>query len=83
MAQTSGGGLGMTTVYTHTRPETKRGQLDQALSQLPAVKFLDQWLSARGRADSSERCELDEVWVTRSAGSYHGILDGSTGSQKG
>ncbi len=83
MAQTSGGGLGMTTVYTHTRPETNRGQLDQALSQLPAVKFLDQWLSARGRADSSERCELDEVWVTRSAGSYHGILDGSTGSQKG
>jgi integrase len=32
-----GGGLGMTAVYTHTRPETRRAQLEQALAGRPAV----------------------------------------------
>ena len=49
MAQTPGGGLGMTTTYTHTRPETKRRQLDQALSKLPAIAFVDKWLAASDR----------------------------------
>jgi integrase len=32
-----GGGLGMTAVYTHTRPETKRRQLEAALAERPAI----------------------------------------------
>jgi site-specific recombinase XerD len=47
MALTSAGGLGMTTVYTHTRPETKRRQFDQALSDLPAVAVARRWLLGR------------------------------------
>jgi len=39
----------------------KLGQLDQALSQLPAVKFLDQWLMARVEPDPSKSCELQGV----------------------
>jgi integrase len=35
----SGRGLGMTAVYTHTRPETKRRQLEAALLTRPAVEF--------------------------------------------
>jgi integrase len=33
----SGAGLGMTAVYTHTRPETKRKQLEQALEKRQAA----------------------------------------------
>jgi integrase len=33
----AGSGLGMTAVYTHTRPETKRRQLESALLMRPAV----------------------------------------------
>jgi integrase len=32
---TNGAGLGMTAVYTHTRPETQRVQIEQALRQWP------------------------------------------------
>lgn len=32
----SGGGLGMTAQYTHTRPETQRQQIEQALRRWPA-----------------------------------------------
>jgi site-specific recombinase XerD len=35
----SGRGLGMTAVYTHTRPETKRRQLEAALIARPAVEY--------------------------------------------
>ena len=34
-----GAGLGMTTVYTHTRPETKRRQLETALASRPANRY--------------------------------------------
>jgi len=34
-----GGGLGMTAVYTHTRPETKRRQLEEALRERQAVAY--------------------------------------------
>jgi integrase len=44
IASTLAGGLGMTTVYTHTRPETKRRQFDQALGELPAVGVARRWL---------------------------------------
>jgi integrase len=40
----SGGGLGMTANYTHTRPETKRRQLEQAQANRSAVRFARQWL---------------------------------------
>jgi hypothetical protein len=32
---TTGGGLGMTARYTHTRPETQRRQIEQALRRWP------------------------------------------------
>jgi hypothetical protein len=32
-----GAGLGMTAVYTHTRPETKRRQLENALAKVLAL----------------------------------------------
>ena len=35
-------GLGMTTVYTHTRPETKRRQLETALAARPASRYAEQ-----------------------------------------
>lgn len=37
------GGLGMTARYTHTRPETKRRQLEQALAQRPGVRLAKIW----------------------------------------
>ena len=35
---TPGGGLAMTAVYTHTRPETTRRQLETAITDRPAVQ---------------------------------------------
>ncbi len=40
-----GSGLGMTAVYTHTRPETKRRQLEQALGTRPAMEAIGRWLA--------------------------------------
>lgn len=42
-----GVGLGMTAVYTHTRPETKRRQLADALSDRPFAEVTRQWLRNR------------------------------------
>ena len=42
-------GLGMTAVYTHTRPETKRKQLEDALSGRPSASLLRVWLNTRGQ----------------------------------
>src|SRR4051794_9950434 len=39
-----GSGLGMTAVYTHTRPETRRGQLEAALEGRPALEVAERWL---------------------------------------
>ena len=44
---TPGGGLAMTAVYTHTRPETKRRQLEDALANRAAVHYAEQWLKIR------------------------------------
>ncbi len=39
------GALGMTTVYTHTRPETQRGQLEAALQRWPAsLDYAQEWV---------------------------------------
>ena len=43
-AQTAGHGLAMTAVYTHSRPETRRQQLEEALSGRPAVEVAKAWL---------------------------------------
>jgi integrase len=40
--------LGMTGVYTHTRPETKRRQLEQALNDRPAISYAADWLAKLG-----------------------------------
>ena len=43
---TSGGGLGMTANYTHTRLETQRAQIEQALRHWPdSLNFSTQWLT--------------------------------------
>jgi integrase len=39
-----GGGLAMTAIYTHTRPETKRRQLAAALSLRPSSVLAEQWV---------------------------------------
>ena len=43
----SGNGLGMTAIYTHTRPETKRKQLEVAIHHRPAVQAAEAWLHLR------------------------------------
>ncbi len=41
------GGLGMTGVYTHTRPETKQQQLEMALQKRPVISYAATWLPRR------------------------------------
>lgn len=40
----NGPGLAMTAVYTHTRPETKRRQYEDAFRDRLALRILEQWL---------------------------------------
>ena len=56
-----GAGLGMTSVYTHTRPETKRQQLEQALTKRPAILCAEQWLASRGLVRSRD---AESAWKT-------------------
>ena len=51
-SRSPGGGLGMTAVYTHTRPDTKRRQLEAALAERPAVGVARQRLDRQGKAAS-------------------------------
>jgi hypothetical protein len=46
--RSAGHGLAMTAVYTHTRPETRRQQLETALAPRPAVAAATAWLRHRG-----------------------------------
>jgi integrase len=39
-----GSGLGMTAMYTHTRPEVRREQLELALGRGPAIEVAQRWL---------------------------------------
>jgi len=48
-----GGELAMTAVYTHTRPETKRRQLDLALSERVATKVARERLDRKFAVDDS------------------------------
>lgn len=48
-----GAGLAMTAVYTHTRPETKRRQLQEAFSVRAAIQYAEEWLSCKLAASSS------------------------------
>jgi integrase len=43
----AGGGLGMTAVYTHSRPETVRQQLQQAMERREIVNLAREWVAAR------------------------------------
>ena len=45
--RTAGHGLGMTAVYTHSRPETCRQQLEAALANRPAVVVAAAWLACK------------------------------------
>jgi len=54
----SGGGLGMTANYTHTRPETKRKQLEDAFSSRAAVVIASEWLSTRKKLDNEGELRL-------------------------
>ena len=44
-ARTPGHGLGMTAVYTHTRPEQRRCQLERALADRVAVAVAQAWIA--------------------------------------
>lgn len=48
-----GGGLGMTAVCTHSRPETVRRQLELALQNRPALEAVRQWLRNRVSTDAA------------------------------
>jgi integrase len=43
-SRTAGHGLAMTAIYTHTRPETRREQLEAALSPRAVVAAARAWL---------------------------------------
>ena len=49
-----GGGLGMTAVYTHTRPKTVRRQLESAAAERSAVAVARVWLARRRAARPPE-----------------------------
>jgi hypothetical protein len=49
------GGLGMTGLYTHTRVETLRRQLEQALGGRPALDAARKWLRDRASARRRRR----------------------------
>jgi hypothetical protein len=48
----AGHGLAMTAVCTHTRPQTRRQQLEAALAQCPALAVAEAWLRRRQAAAS-------------------------------
>lgn len=49
-----GRGLAMTAVYTHTQPETRRHQLEAALSSRPAVAVAQEWVRRKARVALGE-----------------------------
>jgi integrase len=53
----AGHGLGMTAVYTHSRPETIRRELEAAWAGRPVLTSVEAWLAAKG---SDPRHELGQ-----------------------
>ncbi len=49
ISASSNDGLGMTGVYTHTRPTTMKQQLHGALHARPAIEFARSWLKNQRR----------------------------------
>lgn len=47
IANSARGGLGMTSVYTHSRPETMRKQMGEAFAARPVVREAEMWLEIR------------------------------------
>jgi integrase len=56
-------GLGMTAVYTHTRPETCRRQLEEALAGHPALAVAAAWL-ARHRTGENLNIKMINVIIS-------------------
>ncbi len=52
-SRSPGGGLAMTAVYTHTRPETKRQQLENVFANRAAVQYAATWLQSRNPTPAS------------------------------
>lgn len=50
----TGSGLGMTARYTHTRPETKRKHLEEALRNREAVRLALEWMQKRNSTRHNE-----------------------------
>jgi hypothetical protein len=50
-ARTAGHGLGMTAVYSHSRPTTIRRQLEEAIADRPAVAIAGRWIAVRAIQD--------------------------------
>jgi integrase len=54
----AGHGLGMTAVYTHSRPETVRRELEAAWAGRPVLASVEAWLAANGSAPQLELGQL-------------------------
>ena len=52
-AHAGGSSLGMTASYTHTRPETRRRQLQVALQNRPATAMANRWLERQSQRKCS------------------------------
>lgn len=50
-SRTAGHGLGMTAVYSHSRPETVRQQLEEALAARSAIKVARRWIDVKASKD--------------------------------
>lgn len=59
----SGRGLGMTAVYTHTRPETKLRCLEAAFAERPALTYARERL-ARGNHTEPDEFVPGTAWIT-------------------
>ena len=66
----AGSTLGMTAIYTHTRPETKRRQLEGALRARPAAAIAKIWLARRTFAtrdsDDSASSQANDLYEASS-----------------
>ena len=77
----------MTAVYTHTRPETKQRQLEDALANRAVIQYAEQWLKIRCPASAclaegtnlpaagpDVLLEPSDQWGTKLTGQGHPLL---------